>query len=109
MESVIFSRVAPLFDEGKQIIEELADKINELTEENEKLKIRVETLEDVVTKLKEMKDTDNSKLFLSKLVLAIQEINKRDNLQNTKGLEYLEDLRIDRHQMSHYMFITSRN
>lgn len=93
----------------ESIIEKNNAKINELTEENRKLRERVGTLEDEVKQLIDAKKNDNSRLLLSKLVLAIQEVNKRDDLQGSGGLDYLEDLRVDRNQNSHYMFVNNRN
>lgn len=107
----------------ESIIEKNNAKISELAEENRKLKERVGALENEVKDLKDEKKADkeriraledarkneNSRLLLSKLVLAIQEVNKRDDLQGSGGLEYLEDLRVDRNQNSHYMFVNNRN
>lgn len=75
----------------ESIIKENNAKIDKLTEENKKLKEQVEILEKRIVSLEEEKKSNNSRSLLSKLILAIQEVNKRDDLQGSGGLEYLED------------------
>lgn len=100
----------------ESIIETNNQTIGRLTEENKKLKKRIKTLENEVKDLKnEVKELKteltqtNSRFFISKLVSAIQEVNRRDKLEESEGLDYLEDLRNDRNQISHFMFVNNRN